>query len=305
MAKDVHRRDGRWYAAARSALPCSVSRDGCGGGTLPPRRATRPRRHVHGFPERVNAERLVLFGWGRAILLQLAHPLVAAGVYDHSSFRATPWAAATRLHATIRAMLALTFGTDAERQHAIYGIQQIHQRVNGKLPTTVGVFSGGTTYSAEDPALVLWVHVTLLESVLVVYELLVRSVSAAERDVYCADAAWVPLALGAHPQDVPHTWAETRAQLAHTYATGAIAVGPQASELAGAVLAPRIANLIPPAAWLNRLITIGLLPPPIRALYGFRWDDRRQRAFDRVVPAIRSLRQHLPERLAIWPEARR
>jgi uncharacterized protein (DUF2236 family) len=260
---------------------------------------------VHGFPERVNAERLVLFGWGRAILLQLAHPLVAAGVYDHSSFRATPWAAATRLHATVRAMLALTFGTDAEREHALYGIQQIHKRVNGKLTTTVGIFSAGTPYSAEDPALVLWVHVTLIESVLVVYELLVRSVTGAERDIYCAEAAWVPLALGAHPHQIPHTWAETRAQLARTYATGAITVGPQASELARAVLAPRIASLVPPAGWLNRLVTIGLLPPHVREQYGFPWDDRRQRNLDRVVPAIRSLRHHLPERLATWPEARR
>ena len=114
---------------------------------------------------RVNAERVVLLGWGRAILLQLAHPLVAAGVHDHSSVRATPWAAATRLHTTVRAMLALTFGTDAERQHALYGIQQIHRRVRGHLPTAVGAWAAGTAYSAEDPALVLWVHLTLLESV--------------------------------------------------------------------------------------------------------------------------------------------
>jgi len=259
---------------------------------------------VHGFSERVNAERLVLFGWGRAILLQLAHPLVAAGVYDHSSFRATPWAAATRLHATVRAMLALSFGTDAERQHALYGIQQIHKRVNGTLPTTVGIFAAGTPYSAEDPALVIWVHLTLLESVLMIYELLVGPVGGAERDTYCADAAWVALALGADPRDVPHTWADTRAQIARTYATGAIAVGPQARELARAVLAPRVASLIPPAGWLNRLITTGLLPPHIRDQYGFPWDGRRQRALDRAVPAIRSLRQRLPDRLALWPEAR-
>src|SRR5919108_1604147 len=93
---------------------------------------------------RVNAERLVLLGWTRAILLQLAHPLIAAGVYDHSSFRATPWAAASRLHSTIRAMLALSFGTDAEREHALHGIRAIHTRVHGHLTETVGVFPAGT-----------------------------------------------------------------------------------------------------------------------------------------------------------------
>jgi uncharacterized protein (DUF2236 family) len=74
----------------------------------------QPRREGSAIvAQRLNAERLVLLGWTRAILLQLAHPLIAAGVYDHSSFRATPWAAVSRLHATVRAMLALSFGTDA------------------------------------------------------------------------------------------------------------------------------------------------------------------------------------------------
>ena len=59
---------------------------------------------------RVNAERIVLLGWARAILLQLAHPLVAAGVFDHSGFRGTPYAAASRLYHTVHAMLSLTFG---------------------------------------------------------------------------------------------------------------------------------------------------------------------------------------------------
>jgi uncharacterized protein (DUF2236 family) len=65
---------------------------------------------------RINAERIVLLGWGRAILLQLAHPLIAAGVHDHSGFRSTTWAAVTRLYHTVHAMLALTFGSEAERE---------------------------------------------------------------------------------------------------------------------------------------------------------------------------------------------
>jgi uncharacterized protein (DUF2236 family) len=55
---------------------------------------------------RINAERLVMFGWSRAILLQLAHPLVAAGVTDHSSFRGGGVSAILRLHHTIRVMLS-------------------------------------------------------------------------------------------------------------------------------------------------------------------------------------------------------
>ena len=56
----------------------------------------------------------MLAGWGRAILLQLAHPLVAQGVADHSGFAADRRGRVRRLQRTLRAMLALTFGTAEE-----------------------------------------------------------------------------------------------------------------------------------------------------------------------------------------------
>src|SRR5205814_3480852 len=95
---------------------------------------------------RLNGERAVLFGWSRAILLQLAHPLIAAGVANHSSFRQGPFTAAARLHHTVRAMLALTFGTEAKRDAALAGIMAIHRRVHGTLEESVGPFPAGTPY---------------------------------------------------------------------------------------------------------------------------------------------------------------
>jgi uncharacterized protein (DUF2236 family) len=268
-------------------------------------RRRQPRREGSAIvAQRLNAERLVLLGWTRAILLQLAHPLIAAGVYDHSSFRATPLAAAARLHSTIRAMLALSFGTDAEREHALHGIRTIHTRVHGQLPQTVGPFPAGTAYSAEDPALVLWVHLTLLESIPRTYELFIAPVSDAERDSYCAESAWVAIALGARPADVPVTWAHASDQLSRMYGSGVLAVGDQARELAAAVLAPRLTRLVPPVASWNRLVTIGLLPAEIRQAYSLTWSDADQRRFDRAVQRVRGLRHALPDVIALWPEAR-
>ena len=236
--------------------------------------------------------------------MQLAHPLIAAGVYDHSSFRATPLAAASRLHATVRAMLALSFGTDAEREHALHGIRTIHTRVNGHLREAVGVFPAGAAYSAEDPALVLWVHLTLLESIPLAYERFVGTVSAGERDSYCAESAWVATALGARPADVPLTWAHASEQLAQMYRSGLLAVGSQARELSAAVLAPRLSRMIPPLASWNRRVGVGLLPPEIRRQYGLSWSDAEQRRFDRTVQRLRNIRKGLPDFVALWPEAR-
>jgi uncharacterized protein (DUF2236 family) len=259
---------------------------------------------VAGISREVNGERVVLLGWGRAILLQLAHPLIAAGVYDHSSFRASPWTAASRLHATVHAMLSLTFGTDDSRNGTLAAIRAIHRRVNGQLSQAVGPYPAGTTYSAEDPELVEWVHLTLLESVPMVYDLFVAPLTAAQRDSYCEEAAGVALALGARESRVPRTAAAVGQHLQQAYASGSIVVGPQARELAAIVLSPGIGRLVPPAAWLNRLVTTGLLPKHLRDQYGFTWSDRRQRALERVVPALRAVRRRAPERLALWADAR-
>jgi uncharacterized protein (DUF2236 family) len=275
---------------------------GSGGGQT---RRREPRRKGSAIvAQRWNAERLVLLGWTRAILLQLAHPLIAAGVYDHSSFRATPWAAATRLHATVRAMLALSFGTDAEREHALHGIRTIHTRVHGQLPHAVGPFPAGAPYSAEDPALVLWVHLTLLESIPLTYELFVGAVSDQERDSYCAESAWVAIALGARPADVPITWAHASEQLSRMYRSGTLCVGEQARALAVAVLAPPAARFVPLLAAWNRTVTIGLLPAAIRDQYGLEWGAGEQRRFDRTARRVRGLRTRLPDFVALWPEAR-
>ena len=254
--------------------------------------------------ERINAERVALFAWGRAILMQLAHPLIAAGVDEHSTFRAHAWSPVTRLHHTVRAMLALTFGDDAARMRAIEGIRTIHRRVHGRLQTTVGPFPAGTPYSAEDPALVVWVHATLLESVPLVHDLIVAPLAESARDAYCAEAAPVAVALGAGECDVPRTWRNTTAYLQDGYASGRIVVGDQARRLAAAVLSPPIAPLVAPAIWVNRVITVGLLPPELRAAYGFRWERGDQRAFELLVRQMRRLRRVTPDALALWPESR-
>jgi uncharacterized protein (DUF2236 family) len=253
---------------------------------------------------RVNAERVVLFGWGRAILLQLAHPLVAAGVFDHSGFRATSWAAATRLYHTVHAMLSLTFGDEVVRVRTLDHIRAIHRRVNGALPERLGPYPAGSRYSAEDPALVLWVHLTLVESVVLAYEQLVAPLDEAARDSYCLQAAPIAVALGAREVDVPGSWAQLREGLDRLYASDSLVVGSQARELAQAVLSPRGAWMAAPVMWLNREVTIGLLPASVRDLYGFRWTPRRERTYARLRSALRITRRYMPVVFALWPESR-
>jgi uncharacterized protein (DUF2236 family) len=253
---------------------------------------------------RVNAERVVLLGWSRAILLQLAHPLVAAGVADHSAFRGGALAAALRLRHTVRAMLNLAFGDPATAEATLTGIRAIHRRVHGKLGTPVGPFAAGHRYSAEDPALLVWVHATLVESVVLVYERLVAPLSDAERDQYCAEAAPVAVALGARTDEVPRTWRALGDYVDRMHASGVIVVGPDARRLGQAILYPPLRVFTAPAGWINRSITRGVLPDRIRSQYSLTWTRGRRRQFHVVSRVLRLMRRLLPFGWAHWPEAR-
>ena len=259
-------------------------------------RGSRVRDPRSLISRRINAERIVLLGWGRAILLQLAHPLIAAGVHDHSGFRATTWAAITRLYHTVHAMLALTFGTDEERERALGGIRQIHQRVNGQLRSAAGRFPAGTAYSAEDPDLVLWVHATLLESVPLAYEQLVGPLTIAERDAYCAEAAPVAVALLARSHEVPRTWAEARVYLDRMYASGDLVVTDEARALARAVLSPAGSRLDRRSRDVDQphrdtRSAAAVDPPAIR----LRLDARASTDVQRAVRRSRPMRRVMPQ----------
>jgi uncharacterized protein (DUF2236 family) len=253
---------------------------------------------------KLNAERLVLFGWSRAILMQLAHPLVAAGVVDHSSFRKGPFTAAARLHHTVRAMLSLTFGTPEAQAATIEGIRAIHTRVTGELRQAVGPYPAGTIYRADDSDLLIWVHATLLDSIPLIYERMVGPLSDLERDQYCVEAEPVALALGARQSDIPTSWRALKRYLSAMDASGRLVVSAAARELAGAVLAPPFGRALAPLPTINRVVTVGLLPSGIRQQYGFDWTNRDARSLERWTTRIRRLRPWLPPPVALWPEAR-
>ena len=188
--------------------------------------------------ERINAERVVLAGWSRAILLQLAHPLVAQGVADHSSFsrhrerrtptptprpRRTPSAGTPNGKAPPAQAAARCSRRRAPAPHRAGDAASDLRRPAGRGRRSTGFWrsiaasmarwstasdpTGRHPYSAEDPSLVLWVPATLLDSLPRVYEAVVRPISDDERDAWCRESAPVARALGGG-DDVPETWAE-------------------------------------------------------------------------------------------------
>ncbi|HMH52818.1 MAG TPA: oxygenase MpaB family protein [Candidatus Acidoferrum sp.] len=252
----------------------------------------------------IHRETVLLLGWGRAILMQFAHPLVASGVAEHSAFRAEAFGGWRRLHRTLGAMLALTFGERDDAQQAADRINAIHERVHGRLPDAAGPFAAGTRYSACDPALLAWVHATLVDSFLLAYGLYVRPLSAAERDAYCAESAGIESLLRIPPGTLPRTAAALASYVADRLASGEIHVTDTARALARGVLHPPMSAPAWPALAVMRLATIGLLPPALRDAYGFPWNTRRAAALRVSMMAIRSVLPIVPPVLRHWPAAR-
>jgi len=253
---------------------------------------------------KINREVVVLLGWGRAILLQLSHPLVACGVADHSSFLIQTRGRLHRLYQTVDAMICLAFGTPEEAERIIRHINAIHDRVHGQLRKPAGVFSAGTTYSAHDPALLRWVHATLLESSLLTYEFYVGPLTPKEKDRYCAEGSGIEPLLGIPNGYLPRSLVELQKYMDAMFSSGEITVTGTAQALAREVVYPPIPRVAEPLLWLMRLPTIGMLPPRIREAYGFQWDSRRQSALHLSAHMVRRLLRVTPSILRHWPSAR-
>jgi uncharacterized protein (DUF2236 family) len=249
---------------------------------------------------KINGEVMVIAGWGRAILLQLAHPAIAAGVHQHSTFRGSLLSSVRRLHSTVSAMLSITFGDTEQMVTAAAGINVIHDRVRGRVAE-----GSSETYSAHDPGPQRWVHATLLDSMPRAYELLVGPLTDAERDQYYAESAMMEPLMGMPAGWLPRNSAQLDAYMQAMINGDQLAVTDTSRALAGALLYPPQWYVAWPAFRAMQLLTIGSLPPSIRSAYGFEWRERDARACARWTSLLRAGRALLPRAAREWPMARK
>ncbi len=132
----------------------------------------------------------VFIGGIRALLVQAAHPEVAAGVAEHSRYREDPLGRLTRTSAYVT---ATSFGAMPEVERAVALVRNRHRPVIGQSPR-------GKPYDAADPALAAWVHNSLTDSFLTAFRVYgAQPCSEAEADRYVAEQARVGALLGADP----------------------------------------------------------------------------------------------------------
>ncbi len=256
---------------------------------------------------RLDREAMLLPGAGpRALLLQLAHPLVAAGVDEHSDFRSDPW---HRLAATLRSYLTIIYGTTAAARAEIGRLNGLHRSIVGP------------GYSARDPELSMWVHATLVDSTIVAYDAWLEPLSPDRRAAFYAETLPIGRAFG-----IPESVLPADLQAFERYMDwmigpgGPVKVSPVARELAEVVLRPplgplaalfpfqgataRVLGRVPAGSYAWTLWpAIGLLPDPVRKGYRLPWGVRERIVAAWLVTAWRAWRPILPPAFRQMPQA--
>ena len=230
----------------------------------------------------VNGEAIILLGAGRALLMQVAHPLVARGATEHSSYRRDRLG---RLLRTLQPMYAIVFGNAEEAHAAAARVNLVHEHVTGE------------GYRALDPDLLLWVHATLVDTALELHTRFVRPLSAEERERYYLDMKIVGRLLAVPPAVQPPDYPSFCRYLDATIDT--LEVSDESREIFDDLALPL--PPVGPAALPLRWITAGLLPPRLRAQYGLGWGARREALLQETQRLSRGVWPRLPAKVRRVP----
>ena len=227
---------------------------------------------------RLGGESVILLGGGRALLMQIAHPQVARGVAEHSSFRRQRW---QRLLRTLRPTYAIAFGSREQALTAAAGVNRLHGGVSGD------------GYAATDPELLRWVLATLIDTTLSSYGRFVHPLPPHEAQSYYEDMLCFGELLGVRLETMPPDLASFHHYVSATIES--LVVTEEARELARQIF--RVTPGPWAVMWPLRELTAGLLPPRLRQQFGLDWGPRRESALLALGRFTRTMVPLLPARL--------
>jgi uncharacterized protein (DUF2236 family) len=247
---------------------------------------------------RVNREGVLLLGGGTAIILQLAHPLVAAGVEQHSNYRDEPWA---RLYRTLDMTTKIMFGPTSLAEDTARKLRHVHGLIRGTTTESAGRFPAGTPYDSRTPDLRMWVHATLVHVSLDVYTRYVGTLTIGERQRYYDEQMLLAEKFGVPRSEQPASYGEFYEYFNEMLASDAIAVTDALHDVVDATLNPPLPRVARPLVEALNLATVGMLPESLRDDLELPWGPHRQRLFDasrlvllRALPVLPGLFREFP-----------
>src|ERR1017187_10109934 len=252
---------------------------------------------------RVMAEPVLMLGAGRALLMQAAHPLVAEGAIEHSTYRTDPYG---RFERTVEWLTVVCFGTTPEARRACRHINRLHSAVQGRLKRShaTATVRGGSAYSGRDAELLRWVLATFVDTMLVAHDAFVGTLDEADRDQFVREWHAVAPLMG---MPAATLW-QTRAELSDYVAAqldaeaGSAVPGAGSRLVAETVLNPPVTSAAMRPGWaVVTFTTVGLLPASTRRAYGIRWTPAHAAAHRAISLWLRTGRIAVPRRLKVSP----
>jgi uncharacterized protein (DUF2236 family) len=240
----------------------------------------------------VNRESAVFLGAGRAALLQLAHPWVAASLAHHSNLRDD---AIGRFHSTFRVIYTMLFGTRAQAIAASRQLYKRHTSIRGELPNAVGAHPQGEHYEANEIAALRWVYATLVDSAILAYEFVQPSLSSNEHDQYYAESKRMAALFGIPPSALPHDWAAFARYTSEMFESPQLGVDNEARILGHSVLSG-VGTSIRPPHWY-RALTAYWMPPHLRTAFALPFDAPQEEAVRSAAHWLPSLHSRTPQLL--------
>lgn len=246
---------------------------------------------------RIGRESIVFLCAGRAALLQLAHPYVAHAIDQHSATHADPIG---RFNRTFLQVYGMVFGDLDSALASARRVRAVHDRVHGPIGEDIGRFREGHRYHAHEVEALVWVYATLLQSSVMAYELAFGPLSLAEKDAYQQEMTLFARLFGLPEASLPSDWQTFEGYCARMEASGDLAVGRPAREMARFLLTAASGPVRPFMRWYTT-ITAGLLPPRIRQGYALPWGRADERLYEGSLAGLRRAWPKLPARLRHVP----
>jgi uncharacterized protein (DUF2236 family) len=251
----------------------------------------------------VNREAVLLGSGPAALLLQIAHPLVAEGVAAHSDFARDPFG---RLRRTLHTTLALVFGDGVAAERAIARLNAVHGRVQGEVHDPLArQASGSSSYRALDPELLLWVQASLVVMSVRAYSSWVGPLPLDARQRLWRETRATGQRLGIPLATSPRDWLELVSWFEAQMAPGGpVVVTDTARRLAPSIVHPPVPLVPGPLMDLAVLPGLGLLPPSIRDGFGIAWGPGHAALARALGTGLRGWVRGMPRAWRALPQAR-
>jgi uncharacterized protein (DUF2236 family) len=241
---------------------------------------------------KINRESALFLGAGRASLLQLAHPWVAAALDHHSNLRSDPLA---RFHNTFKVVFTAIFGTVQQALAASRSLYQLHTRIQGKVPASVGAFPVGSHYQANEVDALRWVFATLVESAMIAYECVLPPLSSAEKETYYDESKTLAMLFGIPPAALPADWNAFENYNREMWASNTLAVNSLSRQMAHRVLHGR-GSWIPVPSWY-RALTAAWMPDRLREAFALNYGEPEQGAAAKAIRRLPTVYRRFPTSL--------